>query len=763
MLPRAIVSESIPRRREYSRALFWTRISLRALGVGRFGPWRHFLAFVAGTLLISAATATLVHHDYELAESYWQARLQTVAGDRAWVVSGYLDRHLQDAEGWAALPTFRAWLTQPAGGGRDMPSGPTHHTLGDFLNALNSIYAYPGVLLLDSQGQRVASTGDAGLMDSEVFARCRGVVRDGHPQIALLNVRKPLLVFMAPIRAELSAAGADVHVPPVVGVVAIFNDPNADLFPTLETEPVATRTEESVLIRRRGAEAVVLSPLRRLPNSAPVFTVPLRNLDPLVQSAFEGRESVGPLVDCRGTHVMAAVRPISEGGWVLEEKIDMEEAFESFRRGAGMQALCAALLVLAWAAAVVSHRRHQQASKLLKEVGRRQELLRAEKYAAQIVDSVPAWLLVLTRDLRVQSANQPFLTYFDIRQEEIRGLSLGEIIRTEGLLRKVDQAANGQATVEEVLLDVKVRGKQIKLPARITLADLTRGTHGTPEVLLVVQDLTETEHLRLASENKERELRETEARYRALADNGADFIGTHDLEGTILSVTLAVALRAGFKDPQEMVGFKVTDFLPRDRWPEFDAYLETLRREGRAQGMMKAVTPGGEEVMIEFKNSVLRNGREPSVVLCVGRDATELVRLRKALKQAGQLPESLTKTAGDGLVGLDRESRFTLVNERAEIISGYTAEELKGKLLSVLLRPEDIEPLTAILRTCLAEGVQISGRDVTIVRKDGSGRRVRLKLSSVENGAAISGAVMTWRDLAETRPVEAGVRSLKSG
>ena len=764
MLPRAIVSESIPRRREYSRALFWTRISLRALGVGRFGPWRHFLVFAAGTLLIGAATATLVGRDYALARSYWQVRLQTVAGDRAWIVSGYLDRLLQDAEGWAALPTFRAWLTEPPGAGRTMPSRPTHHTLGDFLNALNSIYTYPGVLLVDSQGQQLASAGDPQLMGPEVIERCRGVVRDGRPQIALLDVRssKPVLAFLAPVRAEVTAAGT-ARVPPVVGVLVIFADPAEDLFTVFNAQPVAARTEESLLIHREGREAVFLSPLRRLPNSASVVTMPLRNLKALVQTAFDGRESVGPLVDYRGARVIAALCPLSNAGWVLEEKIDAQEAYEGFRRGASLDVLCAGLLVVAFAAVLVGHQRHQHASRLLKEVERRQELLRAEKYAADIVDSVPAWLLVLTRDLRVQLANQSFLTYFDIRQEEIRGLSLGEIICTEGLLRKVDQAVKGHATVEEVLLDVKVRGKEIKLPARITLADLVRGAQGTPEVLLVVQDLTETEQLRLASEAKERELRETEVRYRALADNSADFIGTHDLEGTILNVTLAVALRAGFKDPREMVGFKVTDFLPRDRWPEFAAYLETLRREGRAQGMMKAVTPGGEEVMIEFKNSVLRDGREPNVVLCVGRDATELVRLRRALKQAGQLPENLTRTFGEGLAGLDSESRFTLLNEKAEMISGYTAEELKGKPLSVLLRPEDIEPLNAILRMCLAESVQVSGRDVTIVRKDGSGRRVRLKLSSVATGGTSTGAVMTWRDLAETRLVEAGLRSSKCG
>ncbi len=727
------------------------RISLRALGLGRFGPWRHFLAFAAGTLLISAATAALVHHDYALTESYWQARLQTVAGDRGWVVSGYLSRHLQDAKGWAALPTFRAWLTRPAEGGSEMPSRPTHHTLSDFLDALNSIYAYPGVLLADSQGRRLASTGDARPMGSEVFALCREVVRDGHPRIALLNVPsgKPLLVFMAPIRAEPSAAGAPANVPPVVGVVAIFNNPDADLFPALKAEPVATRTEESLLIRRQGAEVVVLSPLRKLPNSAQVFTVPLRNVSPLVQSALEGREVVGPLVDCEGTHVMAALRPISEGGWVLEEKIDMQEAFESCRQRAGMEALWAALLVLAWAAAVVSHRRQQQASKLLKEVERREESLRAEKYAAGIVDSLPAWLLVLTPGLRIESANQAFLQYFGVRQDEIRGLALGDIIRTEGLLRQMDQAVQGQATVEEVLVEVTVKGQERRLPARVTLTDLVPGVQGKPKMLLIVEDLTESEHLRLATEAKQKELQEAEIRYRTLAENSADFIGTHDLGGTILSVTPAVALRVGFSDPQQMVGLKVTDFLPRDRWPEFDAYLETLRREGRAQGIMKAIVLGGEEVMVGFKNSLLQEGSEPNVVLCAGQDVTELVRMRKALKKVTQLRAVLEPTATRGVIKLNTDGCFLFANDGATEICGYAAEELTGRPFSILLPPEEVEPVSAIIRVSLTEGLHISGREVTIVRKDGNRRTVRLDLLSLVRGGASTGVVMSWKDLPE--------------
>jgi PAS domain S-box-containing protein len=731
-------------------------MSLRALGLGRFGPWRYIVAFTVGVLSICAATAALIHRDYEGAKSEWHSRLGTVAEDRASVVSGYLQSRLQDAEAWADLPIFRICLT-PRAGGNGKPQETAHDALDGVLSALNSTYAYPGVVLFDSQGKRLVSTGAAHKFGSETPNLCGAVIRDGAPQIALLDGTSPLLLFVAPVRLHDKAARTDGWPPPVAGVMAIFTDPAVDLFPALEAEPVATRTEESLLIRREGNKAVFLSPLRNLPHSPAVVTLPIQNLDPLVQGGFEGREGVGSSIDYRGAEVIAAVRPISETGWVLEEKIDTREAYEGFRRAARLKALCASLFVLAFGAALVILRRRQRTLKLLGELERHQHLLRAQRYAADIGNSLPAWLLVLTPDFRIQSANQSFLTYLDISEDEIRGLSLGEIIRTERLLRQVGQAMKGQATVEEVLLDVRVRGKEIKLPARVTLADLARGVKGKPEVLLVVEDLTESERLRLAGEAKERELREMEVRYRALAENSADFIGTHDLQGTIVSVTLAVALRAGFKDPEAMVGLKVRDFLSRDRWAEFDAYLETVRREGRAQGMMKAIMPGGEEVMVEFRNSTLGGGREPAVVFCVGRDATELVRMRKALKEAGRLHETSVMTARNGIAGLDSAGLFTFVNERASQISGYTGEELQGRPFSVLFPPEDIEHLSALIRVCLTERVQISGREVTILRKDGGRRTLRLHLT-----CSRTGIVMAWTDLTEIRAIQARVQAVSS-
>jgi hypothetical protein len=117
-------------------------MSLRALGLGRFGPWRYIAAFTVGVLSICAATATLVHRDYEGAKSEWHSRLGTVAEDRASVVSGYLQSRLQDAEAWADMPIFRTCLT-PRAGGYGKPQEAAHDALDGVLIALNSTYAYP--------------------------------------------------------------------------------------------------------------------------------------------------------------------------------------------------------------------------------------------------------------------------------------------------------------------------------------------------------------------------------------------------------------------------------------------------------------------------------------------------------------------------------------------------------------------------------------------------------------------------------------------
>ncbi|HEY6290478.1 MAG TPA: PAS domain S-box protein [Terriglobia bacterium] len=432
------------------------------------------------------------------------------------------------------------------------------------------------------------------------------------------------------------------------------------------------------------------------------------------------RSQFGPVTDYHGPPTLAALRLITDTSWVLNQRIDRNEAFEALRQVVWLQVVAVGLFIEVLGILLGGSRRRRQARALRDRIEHRQDLLEAERYAREIVDSVPSWLLVVTHNLRIQSANQPFLDYFGLRQEEVQGRPLGDIIRTEDLPHPGTAAVNGRATTQDVLLRVTCKLREVRLPARITLVDLVRVMEGKPELLLVVEDLTESEHLRLVNQAKERALRESEDRYRDFLESTEDFVGTHDLSGTILSASLAVARRLGFKNSQDLLGRNIVDFLSPDRRPQFDAYLDALRQEGRAQGLMKALTSNGDELILEYKNSLRREGAEGPVVLCVAREVTDRVRAQAALKQAQQFRESVMESVTNGIAVLDLEGRFTFVNRRAAEITGYSVGGLTGQPYAVLLSPEDGGAFGAALAKASREGVPVSACQTRIVRKDGS-------------------------------------------
>ena len=69
-------------------------MGFRTLGLRRLRRWRYVWVFLAGVLLTGTATAFLVRRDYQLTKSDCQARLETIAENRALVLGGYLQSHL---------------------------------------------------------------------------------------------------------------------------------------------------------------------------------------------------------------------------------------------------------------------------------------------------------------------------------------------------------------------------------------------------------------------------------------------------------------------------------------------------------------------------------------------------------------------------------------------------------------------------------------------------------------------------------------------
>jgi PAS domain S-box-containing protein len=133
-----------------------------------------------------------------------------------------------------------------------------------------------------------------------------------------------------------------------------------------------------------------------------------------------------------------------------------------------------------------------------------------------------------------------------------------------------------------------------------------------------MSDSTKTTAARLQAES-----REPEPLYRSLFEDSVAFICIHKLDGTLLAVNPAAAKSLGF--PAEVaVGHSIRDFMPPDSGPNFEAYLERLRRNGRDAGEMHVVARDGSIRVWSYSNVVRQQPDGEPYVIGHAVDGTEL-------------------------------------------------------------------------------------------------------------------------------------------
>lgn len=70
---------------------------------------------------------------------------------------------------------------------------------------------------------------------------------------------------------------------------------------------------------------------------------------------------------------------------------------------------------------------------------------------------------------------------------------------------------------------------------------------------------------------------------------------------------------------------------------------------------------------------------------CFTRDITERKRIEEALRDKEEQLRAVAETAPDAILNIDEENTLLFVSQSAERIFGYTAEELLGQPLTMLM------------------------------------------------------------------------------
>ena len=164
----------------------------------------------------------------------------------------------------------------------------------------------------------------------------------------------------------------------------------------------------------------------------------------------------------------------------------------------------------------------------------------------------------------------------------------------------------------------------------------------------------------------------------------------------------------------------------------------------------------GSEFPVEIGLNPIQNSKD-LLVLAAIVDITE----RKRAEEARASLAAIVESSEDAIISKTLDGTIVSWNRGAERLYGYTAEEVVGKPLSILLPPDRADDLPGIFER-LRRGERISHFETVRLHKDGSRIDVSLTISAIKNeDGQIIGASKIARDITERKRAEKDLHESK--
>ncbi len=382
-----------------------------------------------------------------------------------------------------------------------------------------------------------------------------------------------------------------------------------------------------------------------------------------------------------------------------------------------------------------------------------EELRRSEEFSRQIIQSCPVAMVVSGGPLEsVQLANEEFTNLFGYTADEVRAVEdWWPLAYPDPQYRKLVQA-QWQELINKAN---EPSNEKLAMEARVRCKD---GSFREIEFhLSLVNNLYLVSFLDLTERKRAMEdLRESESRYRDLVEHSEDLLGTHRLDGQILTINEAPCRRLGHT-VDEILKMNIQDLLSPKYSRLYAHFLQRVLETGHATGLMVVKTRSGEERVWDYTSTLRSEGVPEPVIRGMAHDVTDRYRAEQALRHSEAKFATAFRASPHAMTITSlRDGRFIDVNASFERQSGYSREEVLGKTLLEIGMWVDSADLAAIMADSLKRK-KVEGRKVRLRTKSG---RIVHALYSVEV-IDIDGepcALVAGEDITERLQIELALR-----
>lgn len=383
----------------------------------------------------------------------------------------------------------------------------------------------------------------------------------------------------------------------------------------------------------------------------------------------------------------------------------------------------------------------------------------------QLFETVPLGVVYQDREGRILSANPAAQRILGLTLEQMQGTTSLDprwrAIKADGSPFPGEEhpamvALRTGQPVRDVLMGVFHPAREEYRWILVDATPLFEDETGRPsQVYTVFRDISERRRA-------EQALQESENRLRLILESIGEGVYGIDVEGRCTFINPAAAQQLGYI-PEEVLGQNMHALIHHHR-PDGSPYpLEECRiaralRERRGCWVEDEVfwRKDGTALAVEYRaHPILEGGQLRGAVISFS-DITA----RKQAEQATAYLAAVVESSADAILSKNLDGVITSWNRGAEEMYGYSAEEVVGQPMTLLIPPHLVGEEEKILER-VRRGKRIEQYETLRRRKDGSDLYVSLTVSPIrDRGGRVIGASSIARDITQRKLEEEGLRFL---
>jgi PAS domain S-box-containing protein len=392
-------------------------------------------------------------------------------------------------------------------------------------------------------------------------------------------------------------------------------------------------------------------------------------------------------------------------------------------------------------------------------------------------------VVVLSRDLKIISANDTYLTDNDFSLEDIQGKTCHEVLKS---CMNFCKEQTDECPVHEALSTgkpVSVTQQDVMIDAtprhfKIDIYPVFGERESDAYCLHIARDITSRiEEERLKDNMWMEILSRMESLYAAMVAGNENI---EHIQGEIDQLIEIVPLAAVgwdsngkitrwnsnaeilFGRPESEVSGKpfIDYFASGESQEKFSEIMKSLHMgQTEVYSMAENRTASGHIISCEWYHNVYQfdDKGEMSACLSLGQDATTRLSTEKELGVSKTQLEALLNATGDAIVGMNNLRRITMWNPAAEKLFGWLSKEVRGREIEMLIPADQRENQARKFREFLEGQQREKGQKITFetsaLRRDGITIPVEVILSSAIIKEKLSGFAV-FHEITERKRTE---------